>query len=255
MKRFYTVFILVLLWCGCMNINEDINLNADGSGIYSEEIDLSSMLAFISATASMDSSSGSSSPGSFMPDMDSSFSMKEYADTATSLTAEEKKLVQNASVRMISNQADTVFKIKLTFPFSTMQQLEQLMAMVTGKSSMNLAMKSSGMDKGMPEDDDTKMPDLTSVYTTTCSKGTIDKKMDEAKWKSMQQDEQIIQLQQSGDMMKAYLFTTTIHLPKPAKKLTGDKAVLSTDKKTVTISGNMADMANDPKAFTYHIEY
>jgi hypothetical protein len=112
------------------------------------------------------------------------------------------------------------------------------------------------MDKSMPRDSSEKeMPDLTSVYTTTCSKGLIDKKLDEDKWKTMQQDEQIIQMQQSGEMMKSYVYTTTIHLPSVVKKLVGEKAALSTDKKTVIIQGNLADMANHPEAFTYHIEY
>jgi hypothetical protein len=237
-----------------MNINEDIDVNANGSGTYSEEIDLSSLFAFISAAGSMDSAASSSSPSS-MPDMDSSFSLKQYADTATALTPEEKKLMQDATMRIISNQANNIFKIKLNFPFSDMQQLEKLTAMNSGKSSMNLVMKGTGMDKSMSPSDDKEMPDLTSVYTLTCSKGVIDKKMDDAKWKTMQQDEQMIQLQQSGEMMKSYVYTTTIHLPSPAKKLVGDKAALSSDKKTVIIQGNIADMANHPEAFTYHVEY
>jgi hypothetical protein len=253
MKRFYTPVILALFWCGCMNVNEDIDINANGGGTYSEEIDLSSLMAFISAASSMDSSSAAE-PSS-MPDMDSSFSLKQYADTSTSLTAEEKKLMQDASMKIVSNQANNVFKIKLIFPFNDMQQLEKLTVMNSGQNSMNLLMKGTGMNKSMQPSDDKKMPDLTSVYTVTCSKGVIDKKMDEEKWKAMQQDEQIIQMQQSGEMMKAYVYTTTIHLPSPVKKLAGDKAALSSDKKTVIVQGSVADMANHPEAFTYHIEY
>ena len=252
MKRFYGVIVFALLLFGCMNINEDIDVGANGDGTYSEEIDLSSLLQFINAAASMDSSAENSS----MPDMDSSFSLKNVADTSTTLTAEEKRLMQNASMRIMSNQADNVFKMQLIFPFSSMQDLGKLLAMNSAKNSLGLVMKGAGLDKSMHSDNDEKeMPDLASVYITTCTKGVIDKKMDEEKWKTMQQDEQLIQLQQSGEMMKSYTYTTTIHLPSPAKKLTGEKAALSTDKKTVIVQGSIADMANHPEAFTYHIEY
>ena len=253
MKRFYSVFIFALLCLGCMNINEDINISSNGGGTYSEEIDLSSLFSFISAAASMDSSSENSSS---IPDMDSSFSLKDVADTSTTLTPEEKKLMQNATIKIVSNQADNVFKMQLIFPFGSMQDLEKLLAMNSGKSSLNLVMKGAGLDKSMPSDSGNKeMPDLTSVYTTNCSKGVIDKKIDEEKWKSMQHDEQVMQMQQSGEMMKAYMYTTTIHLPSPAKKLVGEKAALSADKKTVIIQGSIADMANHPETFTYHVEY
>jgi len=235
-----------------MNINEDIDISANGSGTYSEEIDLSSLLTFMSAAASMDSSAGSGS----IPDMDSSFSLKSFADTSSTLTADEKKLMQNATIRIVSNEANNIFKLQMTFPYNSMQDLEKLMAMNSGKSNMNLLMKSSGLDKSMPPDSDSsEMPELTSVYITTCSKGTIDKKIDEKKWKDMQQNEQIKQLQQSGEMMKPYVYTTTIHLPSPAKKLTGDKAALSADKKTVIIQGSLTDLASHPETFTFHVEY
>lgn len=164
--------------------------------------------------------------------------------------------MQNATIKIVSNQADNVFKMQLIFPFGSMQDLEKLLAMNSGKSSLNLVMKGAGLDKSMPSDSGNKeMPDLTSVYTTNCSKGVIDKKIDEEKWKSMQHDEQVMQMQQSGEMMKAYMYTTTIHLPSPAKKLVGEKAALSADKKTVIIQGSIADMANHPETFTYHVEY
>ena len=253
MKSFYTAFILALILLGCMNINEDIDLSSNGGGTYSEEIDLGSLLTFISAASAMDSSAENS--GS-IPDMDSVVSLKSFADTSTSLTPEEKQLMQNAKVRIITNQADNVFKMQLIFPFNNVQDLQKLLAMNSGTSSMSMMMKSAGLDKSMPADSSNgQMPDLTSVYTTTCNKGVIDKKMDEEKWKAMQQNEQVIQLQQSGDMMKSYTYTTTIHLPSPAKKLVGDKAALSADKKTVIIQGSIADMASHPEAFTYHVEY
>lgn len=256
MKQFLKCLLPALLcFTACMNVNEDIEINENGSGGYSEEIDLSSMFAFISAAASMDSSNSSSSSTDF-PDMDTTFSLKGYADTATGLTPEEKRLTQNASVNIISNKANNIFKLKLIFPFSSIDDLGKLSAMTSGMNSLNMAMKSSGMDKTMPQEgDDKDMPDLASIYTFTCSKGVIDKKVDEEKWKDLQQNEQILQLQQSGEMMKSYIYTTNIHLPSPVKKLTGEKAALSADKKTVIIQGSMADMAVRPETFAYHIEY
>ena len=253
MKKFCTAVLIAVLSFGCMNVSEDIELSANGAGTYSEEIDLSSLLAFIGAASSMDSSAENSAA---IPDMDSTISLKSFADTSTSLTPEEKQLMQNAKVRIVTNQADNIFKMQLVFPFKSMQDLQKVLALNSGTSSMNMMMKSAGLDKSMPADSaDSQMPDLTSIYTTTCNSGMIDKKIDEEKWKAMQENEQFMQLQQSGEMMKSYTYTTTIHLPSPAKKLVGEKAALSSDKKTVIIQGSIADMTSHPEVFAYHVDY
>ena len=253
MKKFCTAVLLVLLSFGCMNVSEDIDVSANGAGTYSEEIDLSSLLSFVGAAASMDSSAENSTS---IPDMDSTISLKSFADTSTSLTADEKQLLQNAHVRITTNQADNIFKMQLVFPFKNMQDLQKLLALNSGTSSMSMMMKSAGLDKSMPTDTaDSQMPDLSSIYTTTCNSGMIDKKINQEKWKAMQENEQFMQLQQSGEMMKSYTYTTTIHLPSPAKKLVGEKAALSSDKKTVIIQGTIADMTSHPQLFAYHVDY
>jgi len=51
------------------------------------------------------------------------------------------------------------------------------------------------------------------------------------------------------------MYTTTITLPRPVKKVDNPLAKLSDDKKTVTIKFNLVDVFEKPEQFGYNIEY
>jgi hypothetical protein len=51
------------------------------------------------------------------------------------------------------------------------------------------------------------------------------------------------------------LYTTTLTLPRPVKKVDNAQAKLSDDKKTVTIKYNLIDVFDHPEQFGYNVEY
>ena len=60
--------------------------------------------------------------------------------------------------------------------------------------------------------------------------------------------------QLSGSGMEV-LYTTTIKLPRAAKKTDNPLIKLSEDKKTVTMKYNMLELLENPEKFAYTIEY
>jgi hypothetical protein len=50
-------------------------------------------------------------------------------------------------------------------------------------------------------------------------------------------------------------YTITLKLPRPVKKSDNPLAILSEDKKTVTIKYNLIEMMDHPQKFEYTIEY
>jgi hypothetical protein len=51
------------------------------------------------------------------------------------------------------------------------------------------------------------------------------------------------------------LYTTTIKLPRPAKKTENPLIKLSDDKKTVTLKYNLLDLFDQPEKFSYSVEF
>jgi hypothetical protein len=71
----------------------------------------------------------------------------------------------------------------------------------------------------------------------------------------LKENELYAQMKQAGDMGMELPYTLTIHLPRPAKKITNSFAKLSADKKTVTLTYNITDLLDHPEKFEYTIEY
>lgn len=63
---------------------------------------------------------------------------------------------------------------------------------------------------------------------------------------------QMKQLTSSG---MEILYTTTIKLPRAAKKTNNPLLKLSEDKKTVTMKYNLLELLDTPEKFSYTIEY
>jgi hypothetical protein len=58
-----------------------------------------------------------------------------------------------------------------------------------------------------------------------------------------------------GNGLDEIKLNTSIKLPKAAKKITGAKAELSSDKKTILIKNTMMDLYEHPENFEFSVEY
>lgn len=248
----------IIAFTSCFNMDEEINIADNGSGSYSVQIDMSEMMGMVKMMGMMDTSNSESSNLLGQGDVDSIIYMKNYADTVTNITPKERVLMKAATMHIVSKEDDQVLKFTMNIPFKNMDDFQQIVSMMTengGMGSMMGMMKGLGGSEmnGMGGSD--KMPDIQSIYTFSSGSNFLEKKVDEEKLEDLKNNPQWSQMEMSAGMMGNYKISTVIHLPDAAKKVTGSKAKLSEDKKTVTISSSMSELFSKPESLAYRIEF
>ncbi len=256
---------LSLIVSGCLEIEESINLNADGSGTMEIKTDMSEIMGMIAMMGGDKSEK---------INKDTIISYKPYLDTAQSLTETEKNLLRNATWNIKMNSDEAIMKMTLKAPFKHPGEVNEIMAVLQKWDNVNVmseTMKglgpdsSAGADMGMEEMGSGKnsLGDMTKDYfITKWENGKLSKKLDEEKYKELSKDEGLNSFKQMGDMapgggdiLEKITVVTKFALPRPAKKVEGKNVKLSDDKKTVTISCPVSDIYTNPKNFEYKIEY
>lgn len=247
----FIIAFTLLVFAGCMETTEELTIAADGSGTYHVGMDMSGLFDLMDAMQAMDASSTANKK---IEKVDTLIAMRHFADTASHLTAEQKSLMQNAHMKMKMDEVAKEFKMDMRFPFVKLGDVTMLMQL----TQMGGGNVMDNMLKGAPVAGDgggEKMPDLNSYYDMVVSGNVIERKLNKEKYKALQNNEQTKGMQQAGDMLESIKYNTVIHLPRPAKNMTGTQAQLSADKKTLTLKGTLQDLFQNPEAFSYRIEY
>ena len=270
MKKF--LFILLasvsLMVSGCLEIEEGIKLNEDGSGIMEIKTDMGEIMSMISM---MGAGKGEKI------NKDTVIGYKNYLDTAKSLTAAEKNLLRNAEWKIKMNSDEGVFLMTLSAPFKNPGQVNEILAVLQKWDKVDMmgeAMKglipggadsTGGMDLGLGEmgGGNKTTGDMTKDYfKSKWENGKLSKKLDAEKYKKIGDDEGLNSFKQMGamapggeDILEKITVVSKFVLPRPVKKAEGKNVKLSDDKKTVTISCPVSDIYTNPKNFEYEIEY
>jgi hypothetical protein len=254
MKIFKYFFPLsfACLMMGCLDINENVDIKKDGSGKMAIDMDLSQMVELLQTYMGKDELAKKG-----LEKMDTTILMKDIVDTASNLSAEKKALLRPGSVHIKMDLDQKVFTTHMQFPFNNLAQLQSLYKTISDGSLGNTNLLSSlagqnGQGGGQASPD---INQFNGIYDFTCKDGVMTKKLNEEKWKALKSDPQLSQMQQASQMGMEILYTTTIALPRPVKKVDNPLAKLSDDKKTVTIKYNLVDVFEKPEQFSYNIEY
>jgi hypothetical protein len=243
---------------GCLDVQEDFSINADGTGVYKTTADMSGMWDMLQMAAMMDTSSNGQMKQFSEKNIDSVIYLKPIIDTATNLTEEDKALLRDATMHMQVKQADKVFRMTMTYPFKKIEDIEKIIKLHEGGKGFNpmRQMKgdpsvSGGMGEGMGE----SMPSTSNFLDMEFKKGSITRKLDEKKLEEMQKDEDMNEMKKAEPLLSQITFSTAIRLPKAITSAKGDKISVSDDKRTVLIKTNMLDMIKNPKSLEFKIEY
>ena len=112
--------------------------------------------------------------------------------------------------------------------------------------------------KSEAEDSSQNMPDMNqfnAIYDFQSHDGLISRKLNDQKWKALQQSPQFSQMKQAGSMGISIPYTLTINLPRPVKKVDNSLAKLSADRKQVVMQYNLIEVFDHPEKFEYSIDY
>lgn len=255
LKYFLTIASMLLL-SGCFEINEDIDVQAGGKGVFSVHTNMSKLLE------AMQSYLGKEEMDKQMPqkNIDTTVSMKTLTDTARNITAENKELIKNGTVHLKLNIEQKDFRTDIVIPFKSLSDLQKLYNSMNNQSLgyndlfKGMAGKtdssSSGNENGMPD-----MNQFNAIYDFVSRDGLISRKLNQEKWKTLQNSQQFAQMKQAGTMGIAIPYTLTISLPRPAKKVDNALAKLFPDRKKVIIQYNLMEVFDHPEQFEYTIAY
>ena len=271
MKKF--LFILSvsvsLMVSGCLEIEEGIKLNEDGSGTMEIKTDMGEIMSMLSMM--------SAGKEDQKINKDTVITYKSYLDTAKSLTAAEKNLLQNAAWKIKMNSEEGIFLLTLSAPFKKPSEVNEILAVLQKWDNVDMmgeavkgltpggADSSGGMDLGLGGmgGGNRTTGDMTKDYfKTKWENGKLSKKLDAEKYKNIGDDKDLNSFKEmgamaagGGDILEKITVVTKFVLPRPVKKVEGKNVKLSDDKKTVTISCPVSDIYTDSKNFEYEIEY
>jgi hypothetical protein len=254
--KYFLCIACMFLLTGCFEINEDVDIHADGSGVYSIHTDMSQLLI------AMQSYMGKEEMDKQMPDksIDTTVMMRTLLDTAKNISTENKTLVKNGTVHLLLNMEQKQFKSDIVIPFKSLGDLQklynamndqslgfnQLFKGIAGKTDTTTA----GSDNGMPD-----MNQFNSIYDFQSHEGLISRKLNTEKWKALQQSPQYAQMKDAGNMGISIPYTLTIIIPRPIKKIDNSLAKIFPDRKKVIMQYNLIEVFDHPEKFEYTIVY
>ncbi|HEU4609355.1 MAG TPA: hypothetical protein VFS31_14660 [Chitinophagaceae bacterium] len=249
---------ILFLLCGCYEVNEDIVINADGSGTYNSKMDMGQLLEMIQMFGAGDSLMQEG----LDKKIDTVINMGSLSDSMENLAGPRQELMKNGSMHMQMDMNEKLFKVDMHFSYRNMIQLQDLMSGMGGGNTngMSQAFKSlfgaNAPDSSTPDvARDPELDQLKDVYVVKVKNGLISKYIDSAKMKSLMARPEMQQLQSMTGAGIEIKYNSTIHLPRPAIKVESPVATVSDDKKTITFSYNLLDMFEHPEKFSYKIEY
>jgi hypothetical protein len=222
------------LLAGCFELTDEVTLKADGSGTMSSTNDMSALIALAKGMGGAEAMDKAGDKAT-----DTTVSLEKIADSVSALTPEERELVRKGTLSMKISLKDEKMITRLDIPFSKAQQIEKIKAISSKVSDYFIG---KNMGDGMPPGMGDKMPSsdpLGDYFTTSYSKGVIEKKLNKEK----------------SDNGMPVSNTIIINLPSPAKSATGKGITLSEDKKKVTIKSTSEDFFDNASALEFKIEY
>jgi hypothetical protein len=188
--------------------------------------------------------------------MDTTINLKDILDSVNTLAADKKALLGAGTVHIKLDLDAKVFTTHMIFPFTNQDNLQKLYGAL-GDGSLGTAQlfKNFGGGEGGGGAPNPDINQFNGIYDLTCHDGLISKRVNDEKWKKLQNDPQMAQIKQAGQMGVEINYTTTIVLPRPVKKIDNATATLSDDKKTVTMKFNLINAFDHPEQFGYTIAY
>jgi hypothetical protein len=254
--RILLFFLLPLAFASCMDTREELEIKSNGSGTLVMKTDLSKMLELVKSFPASDSNL---EKNGLDKAMDTVMLMKDYVDTASGIPASQKELLRNGKVHVVMNVKDNIGKFDMSFPFTSTDKLQQLYASLNN-SSGGLTSLFGGATKGLPHgpDDqagDKSMPQITAVYDITVKNGLYSRKVNKERYDEFKQSVNLDQLNGVSSMFGDMNYTLSVKLPNPVKRVSNSKAVISNDKKTVTLTTELMQTFQHPELLSLDIEY
>jgi len=257
MKLFRYSLLALLLWCvaGCYEVNEEITVNENGSGVYLTKMDMSTLLQMIQSMAGEEEMARNGLDRV----IDTTMQLKSMLDSSKSATPEQRQLFQDGSMKLQLNAKESILKADINFPFKSPGDLQTLMS---GASTAGLAQVFKNVFSGPDSTESASsameeqgLDQVNNVFDITVTKGSIVRKLNRQKYDALMQKPELAQAKQMAGSGLEVMYTTTIKLPRPVRKVDNPLIKLSDDRKTATIKYDLMKLFDTPEKFSYAIYY
>lgn len=221
--RFVGIFAIssLLLLSSCLDIEEEIFLNADGSGTYISKVDMTEMLEMILMMAP-DSVKESADTDHLL---DSILSSQEMTSTMASTTDQYNSIAGITGA--VSEIEDGVFKMQ--FNFDSPASLNEALA-INADGDMGLGPIRYQLERRKFTRHQSGVPDLEGSY-------------DES------------QMEMAKMMLTDATYTTRIHFPGKVKRCSNDDATIVGTGRTVVMEAPMLDLMEDPSLLENTVKF
>jgi len=239
---------LAFSFAGCLDIDERLDVNKDGSGQLAMDIDMSQMVDILQQYMGKEELQKKG-----LQKMDTTILMKDVIDSSK-LSADKKAILRPGRVHIKLDMDAKVFTIHSMFPFKNQADLEKLYTLQNDGSTLgnaHLFGNLGGDSAGGPGD----INQFNGIFDFKCRDGLLSKKLNKEKFDALKNDPQMAEIKQATQMGIEINYTSTLSLPRPVKKIDNPLLKLSDDKKTVTMKFNLIDVFDHPGQFEYTVEY
>src|SRR5688572_28894267 len=198
--KYVLVIFCFLATLGCYEVNEEIAINENGSGVYNTKMDMSQLIELMQTFAGEEKMSEEGLDRV----IDTVVNFSTIIDSAKEMTAEQKELMKDGKMRMQLNVKEKVFKMDLNIPYKNFASLQKLLSSggATG-NVMSQMMKGIFGKKGNEGDSVAEpqafgggMDDLTGFYDVTVNKNLISRKVNAEKFKALSEIPEMAQMYQ-----------------------------------------------------------
>ena len=243
--RVLFVFALIQLIFTSCQITETIHLDETGGGKIAFDVDASAMMEM----------AGDKLAEAGTGNIDSTFTFKELLDqkkdsiSKLPLAEQERlKRLSNMSVSMKLNDISKEFKISVFTDFKKADELQDMMAGV--KTASDMESKSQVVDPSNPMSslmDGANNTDLKYSYDGKTFKRQV--KIKDVKLQQQSKDSTgMFQMLFAGSS-----YTMKYYFPRKVKSVSNPEAIISEDKKMVSIPYSMADYFETPEKLSFDV--
>lgn len=258
MRRLKILWIVLITFSfsGCYEEFTTIDIKADGSGTFVNNLDMGGMIEMIRA---MDKEKDSAKKEG-AESIDTTFSINSLIENDSSLSEEQIQVFKKGDVRLVMNYNENIFKIITSVPFNDQGSLKMLME----GTMINKVVKSMFDNfPGAGEEDSAalekeEMPgvgNLNTVYDITVKKGLISRKVNMERYKALMELQDVKEMKEMAGSGLEIINSVVIKLPTPVKKADNSLMQISDDKRTIGLRYNLMEIFKEPSKFDYTIEY
>ncbi len=255
MKKIYPLAFLLLLICcltSCVDIEESYNFKADGSCSVVYGFDMSHAVSILKNL--MSDSLQATPQFSMVKDTSLNFYSALPDSTQQKLSPEEANMAKSSNLSVKMNLKESIMKINISHVAKNYADLQYYLDHIS-KISMNSRFGNSAKGDNVPlRFDSQQLMAGQDYYNYDVTPHKFYRVIDKAKFNAF-----LKKTSSTLAMAKAMLidmpYKVVLNFAHPVKKINNNKAILSADRKHVTLITNIDEVMKDPSIMNLKIDF